>query len=165
MSTFVAVGNANQTFARLLDEVAKHACDLPAPVVVQHGHTTFSASCCEAYDFMDRERFSEEISRAEVIILHAGAGSVLDTLRAGKTPIIVPRKACYGEHVNDHQVELASKLESEGLVLVLDDVAKLPEAVSRLRSGSIVKSGSDVQPDLVVKVAEVIDGYANELAN
>ena len=37
MTTFVAVGNATQPFARLIDAVVAIAADLPQPVLIQHG--------------------------------------------------------------------------------------------------------------------------------
>jgi UDP-N-acetylglucosamine transferase subunit ALG13 len=54
---------------------------------------------------------------ADVIITHAGVGSALTALRAGKRAIYVPRRKRYDEHVDDHQVAMARELDSRGLVL------------------------------------------------
>jgi UDP-N-acetylglucosamine transferase subunit ALG13 len=132
MSTFVTVGNAKQPFRRLLDAVAVHAALLPRPVIVQHGHNPFAAENCQAVAFLGMEEFTEQIRRAEIVIMHAGAGSVIHAIEAGKRPIVVPRRVRYGEHVNDHQVELARALSEIDKVIVVEEPDELPGAVRRL---------------------------------
>lgn len=120
MTTIITVGNARQSFRRLLDAVAAHLSLLPPPVVVQHGHTPFSAAHCRAVDFMSMQEYADHISRARIVIMHAGAGSLIHALEAGKRPIVMPRRKKFGEHVNDHQVELAQALAAEGRVLLIE---------------------------------------------
>lgn len=63
---------------------------------------------------------------ADVVITHAGVGSILMVLRTGACPVIIPRMSRFGEHVDDHQMDLAEQLEERGLVRVLrpgDDVS------------------------------------------
>jgi UDP-N-acetylglucosamine--N-acetylmuramyl-(pentapeptide) pyrophosphoryl-undecaprenol N-acetylglucosamine transferase len=52
------------------------------------------------------------------VISHAGTGSILTALQLGKRPIVVPRRAAHGEHVDGHQDDLAAFVASEGLALV-----------------------------------------------
>jgi UDP-N-acetylglucosamine transferase subunit ALG13 len=130
VSTFVSVGNAKQPFQRLLNVVTRLADVLPQPVLVQHGHTPFIPSRCKAVAFLGMEEFEASIREAELIILHAGAGSVIHALQAGKVPVIVPRLADYGEHVNNHQLELARVLEGQGRVIVTLDPDELLTGVS-----------------------------------
>ncbi len=42
------------------------------------------------------------------MISHAGTGSILTALQLGKRPIVVPRRAAHGEHVDGHQDDLAA---------------------------------------------------------
>lgn len=60
----------------------------------------------------------EAIAGSDVVIAHAGTGAALTAIEAGKTPILVPRLARYGEHVDDHQVQIASELDRRGLALM-----------------------------------------------
>jgi UDP-N-acetylglucosamine transferase subunit ALG13 len=131
VSTFVSVGNATQPFRRLLDEVARLAAVLPQPVVVQHGATPFQADACRALPFVDMNEFERLVASAELLILHAGAGSVIHAVRAGKVPVVMPRRALYGEHIDDHQIEFARALAAAGRVVVADDAAQLRDAVQR----------------------------------
>ena len=64
---------------------------------------------------------SELYEKANLIVTHAGAGSILQGIQHQKKVIAVPRLTKYHEHVNDHQIELASKLEQLGCILMYKD--------------------------------------------
>ena len=121
MSTFVAVGNAKQPFRRLLDCVGSAVSILPQPVIVQRGYTPFTGSGCQVVEFMEMDEFDRNVRDADLVILHAGAGSVIHAVSAGKVPVIMARRAVNGEHVNDHQVEFAQALSKLGKVIVVND--------------------------------------------
>ncbi len=66
---------------------------------------------------MPADELEEAIQAADLVVAHAGCGSVLTSLRSGKCPIVVPRREGHGEHVDDHQTDIAAGLASTGLVL------------------------------------------------
>lgn len=68
---------------------------------------------------------AEAIANADVVISHAGTGSAVAALEAGRLPILVPRLASRGEHIDDHQSELAAMLAGRGLAIV-----RAPEELS-----------------------------------
>ena len=114
MSTFVCVGNATQPFRRLLDGVTAIARDLPQPVFVQSGSTPFHAKGCESAPFLNMSEFQSRVDRSKLLIMHAGAGSLITAVRAGKVPVVMARRARYAEHVDDHQIEFARELDRPG---------------------------------------------------
>ena len=61
--------------------------------------------------------------------MHAGVGSVMISLANGKRPIVMARRREFGEHVDDHQLELARRLEASGLVTLVEDGDALREAL------------------------------------
>jgi UDP-N-acetylglucosamine transferase subunit ALG13 len=73
--------------------------------------------------------FVEVISKAELIICHSGAGTLIHILRAGKHPVVMPRRRKYGEVVDDHQVELATAFAAEGRVTHAAEPGDLPGAI------------------------------------
>lgn len=165
MSSFVTVGNNKKPFTRLLQAVAEMAQRLPQPVVVQHGHTPFSSSLCTCIPFMGMDQFQDAIRNSELVIMHAGAGSILRAIEARKVPVIVPRLYASGEHVNDHQLELARELETTGKIVVAKDVADLPEIVQEaLRRQAQLASGASGtgQPGagLIGALTELLAGYS-----
>ena len=129
MSTFVSVGNAVQPFPRLLNAVARIIGELPSPVFVQHGRTPFDHAGCTAVPFVDMEQFAREVKGASVLILHAGAGSMIHAIGAGKIPIVVARRARFGEVIDDHQVDLAEVLAREKWIRLVDDLDTLAAVV------------------------------------
>ena len=60
------------------------------------------------------------IAEADLVIAHAGTGSALQILDAGRVPVLLPRSASRGEHVDDHQHLLAKELSSRGLAVTVD---------------------------------------------
>lgn len=57
---------------------------------------------------------------ADVVVVHAGVGAALEALDAGRRPLLVPRLRRFGEHVDDHQLQVARELERRGLATVRD---------------------------------------------
>ena len=156
MSSFVCVGNAVQPFTRLLDAVDRLAVKLPQPVVVQFGSAeNWEGINCEGVDFLGMHEFEKHAEESLVTIMHAGAGSIIHALQAGKVPVIVPRRFSNGEHVDDHQVEFCRQLANEPRVVVCDDIADLEKSViiALQRQNEMTEDSSKIKMlDLLGKV-------------
>jgi len=131
----VSLGNATQPFPRLLAAVAQCHALLPRPLLVQHGATA-PAGLSGLLDtnlqaFLPMAAFEAQVAAASLLILHAGAGSVLHAVRAGKTPILMPRRQHLHEHVDDHQLEFARTLAASGHVILAETADDLPPAIAR----------------------------------
>ncbi len=167
MSTFVSVGYAKQPFERMLKAVARLAGSLPQPVFVQHGHTPFEFPGFQTTAFMGMEDFEKRMEETDLLILHAGAGSVSHAIRAGKIPVIMPRRAEYGEHVNDHQVEFAHALAETGLTVVaeepehfeaaIEEALRRQEGLQRQRCSGVPGSA---EPRMVALIRAALGEYA-----
>jgi UDP-N-acetylglucosamine transferase subunit ALG13 len=137
--TFVTVGNATQPFPRLLGAVEALAASgvLPGPVVVQSGNNPrFVSRVCVVRPFLQMEEFEHHVATARLVIGHAGAGTVVHALATGRTPVVMPRRAIYGELIDDHQVELVRRLAAEGRVVPAWEPADLAGAVALARGPS-----------------------------
>ncbi|HSN22225.1 MAG TPA: glycosyltransferase [Usitatibacter sp.] len=129
MTTFVTLGNMNQPFPRLLAGVEALAAELPRPIVAQRGNTPYASQVLELVDFLPPERFAELVRTARVLVMHAGAGSIIHALQAGRTPVVMPRSAALGEAIDDHQAELADAFAREARLFVAHDARGLAAAV------------------------------------
>lgn len=69
------------------------------------------------------------LKEARIVISEAGEDIVLLCLMMGKVPIVVPRKQIYGEQVDDHQVELAHRLEQSNKAIVVYEEEQLPVTI------------------------------------
>ncbi len=92
----------------------------------------------------------QEIQAADLIVAHAGCGSVLTSLRSGKCPIVVPRRAEFNEHIDDHQTDIADGLARTGLVLARE-VADL--TANDLWTAAATKITRTLEDDVVLTAA------------
>jgi UDP-N-acetylglucosamine transferase subunit ALG13 len=121
---FVTVGTSTFPFDRLLRGV--DSLEVGHELVVQYGASGLVPRARVARQFMSYAEVVEHMQRARAVIAHGGAGSILTALQAGRHPLIVPRRRQHSEAVDDHQVELASRLADRGLLTIVDDVSELP---------------------------------------
>ena len=105
--------------------------------------------------------FSRYVAEAQLLILHAGAGSVIHAIQAGKIPLVMPRRAKYGEHVDDHQLEFARALAAAGKVVLAEEPDDLIVAVEEVKKRQSMARLVDTTPPLLVGlVGEVLRKYA-----
>lgn len=134
---FVTVGNGKQGFARLLaavDVLTGEGFFQSEPVLLQIGHTEhFRPRHCDWRTFLNREEFGRTLSGAALVICHGGM-TQLEAVRMGKLPVVMPRRHRYGEHVNDHQIELTETLAAGGYVVSAHEPDDLPAAIRAARS-------------------------------
>ncbi|GAB2464203.1 glycosyltransferase [Xylanimonas ulmi] len=81
------------------------------------------------------DELSQAVAQADVVVAHAGTGSALTAFEQGRCPVLVPRLARHGEHIDDHQLQIAGELERRGLAIsrAPEDLtlADLEEAAAR----------------------------------
>ncbi len=157
---FVTVGNPTQGFRRLIEAVDRLGGEgffNEEMVLIQSGNNSdFRPSNCKHEPFLAMEDFEKKVNEAELIISHAGAGTLLHVIQAGKVPIVMPRQKRYGEHVDDHQVELTTALAAEGRVIPAYEPEDLPGAIKegRRRNTQPFPHPPSRMPDLVGKAIE-----------
>lgn len=153
---FVTVGNARQGFSRLVSAVDA-LCGSGAfgqePVLVQRGHTGGgSLAHCRSVDFLPSDEFERHLSEASLVVCHGGT-TQLSAIRLGKVPIVMPRLKRFGEHINDHQVQLVRALAAEGLVVPAYEPGDLAGAITEARK----RRGQPAPPFTMVElVAEAL---------
>jgi UDP-N-acetylglucosamine transferase subunit ALG13 len=125
---FATCGSTDFPFDRMMQALAALPVD---DLCVQHGPAQ-PPPCAEAYPFLPFTEVLHKIEQADVVISHAGVGSIMCAIRAGHTPIIFPRQRRYSETVDDHQVELARALAQRGTALLAGSGAELAAAVVSL---------------------------------
>jgi UDP-N-acetylglucosamine transferase subunit ALG13 len=109
LGTFVTTGNMSNVFLRLIDIVLENVNVLPKPILIQSINSHISHRHLEDVEFvkhLSEEEYHRCISISKIVISHAGVGSIMNCIKFGKPIIIMPRKQIYGEHINNHQVEL-----------------------------------------------------------
>jgi UDP-N-acetylglucosamine transferase subunit ALG13 len=124
---FATVGSTQIRFDRFTRALEA----LPAEqLFVQHGPMVAPPGAARAVAYMQFPEVVESMERADTVVCHAGAGSILCALRAGHTPVVVPRLKRYEETVDDHQVEFARALAAQGKVIAVEEPELLAAAVA-----------------------------------
>ena len=130
---FVTVGSQKFQFDRLIRAVD----DLVAGGVAgdgafaQTGACTYIPEHMEHEAFLDREAFRARMDACDIVVTHGGTGAIIGAVKDGKKVIAVPRLAKYGEHVDDHQIEIVNQFGEMGLIEPCVDPEDLPEAYVR----------------------------------
>lgn len=108
----VTVGTEQFPFNRLMSwlQVLINRGFIQEEIVVQYGSCTNWPSGIRAYSLLAQDQFQELIQQARLIVSHCGEGTVLLLEATRKPYILVPRSQRFGEHVDDHQIELAVAL-------------------------------------------------------
>lgn len=126
---FVSVGTHEAPFDRMLRAV--HDLRLDEELVVQHGPSGVRCGGALEHEYLSFDEVVAYIRRARTVVMHAGVGSVMVSLANGKRPIVMARRLEHGEHVDDHQVELARRMAAAGLATFVDDAEELRGALGR----------------------------------
>ena len=83
-------------------------------------------------DFISVDDFNNYIEESDFIIAHAGVGSILDGLKHNKKVIAVARNEKYGEHVNNHQMQIVEEFVKKGYIIGCKDVSELESALKKI---------------------------------
>ena len=115
---FMTVGSQKFPFDRLVKAVDGLTEMLAGEIEVfgQIGSTAYEPAYMSYRHFIDRDEFERRMTAADVVITHAGTGAIVGALKRGKKVIAVPRLVKYGEHVDDHQVEIVKEFSRLNLI-------------------------------------------------
>jgi UDP-N-acetylglucosamine:LPS N-acetylglucosamine transferase len=111
-------------------------------VTWQTGGTPVDDLAIVARPFIPADELQHLMATADVVVSHAGTGSALSALHAGKVPVLVPRTHATGEHVDDHQQQTAAYLAGRGLAVVADAHALTLEVLERAAERRVVRDAT-----------------------
>lgn len=156
---FLTVGT-QLPFDRLTRAVDEWAARHPdVKVFGQIGHGSYQPQHMQFRAFISPKESEQQIDAAEIIIAHAGMGSIITALQHQKPIVVVPRRSDLGEHRNDHQVATVRRLAgTDGLSCVNDisELAQLLDARHSLRARAAFPSTAPV--DFTNRLRAYIDG-------
>ena len=93
-----------------MDEIAPL---IPSETVMQRGYSKYLPKNTKYFHFVSMNKAIEYIQKSELVVSHAGIGTIILCKEYGIPILILPRRKGYGEHMNDHQMEIAKALEEE----------------------------------------------------
>lgn len=157
---FVTLGSQKFQFNRLLkkiDDLIEAGC-ITKPVFAQTGASDYIPKHYDFQPFLDREAFAEQMSRCDTVITHGGTGAIVGAVKKGKKVIAVPRLAKYGEHVDDHQLQLIGQFRDLNLIRACKDVEELGDALADIKERQFATYVSNTEV-----VIQSISAYLGQL--
>ena len=116
-SALVSLGTEHYAFPRAVALVRAVLPD--AQIAWQVGNTPTPVGGHELNRWLRPDVLADQMTRSSVVVVHGGAGSILTALDRGRVPVVIPRSAERGEHVDDHQERMCLALAERGLVVLV----------------------------------------------
>ncbi len=136
---FVTLGANPHPFTRLakkMDEMFGSG-EIKEDVIMQLGTTPYKPAHIKNYKkFFETGAGGEHekiLRNCSIIISHAGLGNIMQARKFKKPIIVVPRRKKYGEHIDDHQSEIAKYMEKRGMCVAVYDLKSLKEKIQEAK--------------------------------
>ncbi len=155
---FVTVGTQGP-FDRLIRAVDEWAgVRGRSDIFAQIGPSDFRPRHIRSAPFVGADEFKKHVEVANLIIAHAGMGSIIVALELGKRIVVMPRRADLGEHRNDHQIATARRLSENGRILSAMDRQELHERLDDLQNPTTSERlNSETSSDLIRTIRTFIE--------
>lgn len=155
---FVTLGSQKFQFNRLLikiDELIEDSI-IQEEVFAQKGVSDYEPKNYTAVDFVDRNQFAEKMEQARIVITHGGTGAIIGAVKKDNKVIAVPRLEKYGEHVDNHQLQLLEQFDEMGIICACYDVDKLGDCYKIVQEKEYRKYESNTD-NIIASIEEYIN--------
>lgn len=97
------------------------AAQLDEQVLIQRGASSYLPRHAQHFSFTTSQEMVHLTQEARIVVAHAAAGTIILCLKNSKPLVLVPRLKQFGEHFDDHQLQLARALDAEGKAVSVFD--------------------------------------------
>lgn len=154
---FVCLGTKRFSFNRLLKEIDKLVKEGKVKeVFAQIGQSTYTPQHFKFKRFITAEEYDTQVKKSDLIITHGGTGAIVKALKADKQIIAIPRLEKYGEHSDDHQLQIVDFFESNGYIRRVDYTKNLESTINNIQISPITKSFNGKG-----NIVDIIDEFIN----
>lgn len=156
---FITLGSQKFQFNRLLqavDELIDKGV-IKEEIFAQIGYSDYKPRNYAYKEFLDRDEFAAQEGKCEILITHGGTGAIMGAVKKGKKVIAVPRLAKYGEHVDDHQLQLIAQFKNQNLICGLSDCSELEDGLKYVKEHDFNSYQSNTK-----RIIESIESFVGE---
>lgn len=131
---FVVVGT-QEPFDRLIKWIDEWSAETDYhDILAQVAESAYKPKNFKWFDFIPIDQFNTKFKEADLIVSHAGMGTIISALQFNKPIIVMPRLAKYKEHRNDHQLATANSFSQAGYVKSVYNQEELFTALNNRKS-------------------------------
>jgi len=162
---FVTIGS-QEPFDRLIEAMDSIAPSLNTSIVAQIFRNNYKPRNIKDIEFISPVEYTEYLKEADIIIAHAGMGTILSVLQLQKPLIVMPRLAKYHETRNNHQVATAIEFEKMGYLKVAFDAEGLQKHINDVFDNKIIQTGKingSASPQLIGSIKTFIENVAHRV--
>lgn len=114
---------------RIIDSLCEKKVIYAKNLVVQSTDQDYIPKNYKLCQMMSNNEFKSVMSKADIVISHAGTGTVITALKMNKKLILFPRLKDYGEHIDNHQLQICQLFLEKGYVMVAKSEEELEYAI------------------------------------
>lgn len=132
---FITLGSQKFQFNRLLkcvDNLVESKI-IEEEIFAQVGYSDYIPKHYSYKKFLDRNEYMEKVNKCNLVITHGGTGAIIGAIKRGKKVIAIPRLKKFGEHVDDHQVQIVNQFNDMNLICGIMDTKNLENAVIEVK--------------------------------
>ncbi len=141
---FVTIGTQEpfDRFISIIDELAfKFNLDVVAQISNKSKYECRNIKC---FNFLNPIEYDYYFDLADLVISHAGMGTIISALLKNKQIIVFPREYVLGEHRSDHQIATARYFNKLNYLSVANNEFQLEALIEDFLNGSLYKSNLEI---------------------
>lgn len=157
---FLTLGSQKFQFNRLLKEIDRiiGTGQLKEEVFAQIGYSDYNPKNFKWKQFLDRNTFQEYIEKCDLVITHGGTGAIVGSIKKGKKVIAVPRLSKFGEHVDDHQIQIVNQFCEMNLISGIVNIEQLENEINKIKTLTFKQYESNTKA-VISSIEEYIEKY------
>ena len=135
---FVSVGTQKFQLNRLLKEMDRLADNelKGEKIFAQTGYSDYKPQNFEFKNFINENEFKGCVNNCDLLITHSGVATIIAGVKEKKPVIVFPRLKKFGEHIDDHQLEIANAFSKQNFVIVCGEDDSLDKKIKEARTHS-----------------------------
>lgn len=151
---FISLGSQKFQFNRVLEEMDRLINEgyIKCNVFAQIGYSTYIPRYYEYSKFLDKSEYLAKIEDSSIVVTHGGTGSIINSVKKEKKVIGIPRLEKYGEHVDNHQLDIITQFAEAELIYAIKEIDELLTALKKVKSINFRKYQSNTEN--VIKILE-----------
>lgn len=132
---FITLGSQKFQFNRLLKAIDNLISEgiIREKVFAQIGYSDYIPKNYEYTKFCDRNVFAEKMLTSDIVVTHGGTGAIITAVKNDKKVVAIARLKKYGEHVDDHQLDIVRQFSNMNLIEGIVDEKDLSEAIENVK--------------------------------
>ncbi|MDD4082341.1 MAG: glycosyltransferase [Sphaerochaetaceae bacterium] len=144
---FATVGST-YPLDRLTKELDKIGENKEYKIFAQIGESKYMPKNIEFTKFLTYQEMQSKIKWADLVISHAGAGSIIDLLISKKRFVLFPRLKEYNEAIDNHQLELCEAFSKKYKIKYTTEPTELPKLLEDKRLIAKIKKDTKLVKEI-----------------